>query len=267
MPTLHLVQNSNVSASDPTLTYVAPGSPLVDVARQLFMDYQKELDVDLCFQSFDEELANLPGKYTLPKGALLVATVDEIPVGCGAFRPLEGETCELKRFYVVPASRRGGLAHQMLAKLLMQARKSGYKNVVLDSLTRLQPALAFYRKYGFNEIPAYYENPEPDVVFMGRRIQSEAPKALQPYLDLDGRLERFPVGKGTEALMNLILDDMAKAFESGRDYSEREVNATLNELHTFRDPANLRRYLVDRGDLQRTNDGAKYWKAKNYTRN
>ncbi|MES1147174.1 MAG: DUF2087 domain-containing protein, partial [bacterium] len=64
-----------------------------------------------------------------------------------------------------------------------------------------------------------------------------------------------------EALMKAILDNLASAFEVGREYTEKEVNAILNERHTFKDPANLRRTLIERGDLQRTNDGSKYWKT------
>lgn len=243
-------------------SYVTPGSPLIEEARRLFRDYQAELGVDLCFQGFEEELAGLPGKYALPKGALTLALVEGRPVACGAFRPWDETTCELKRFYVDPAHRGAGIAGQMLGKLLPQARKAGYTRAILDTLERLEPAIRFYERHGFARTDAYYENPEPDVVFMARSIRPAGSDALQPFLDMDGRLTKIPAGKNAAALTDEFLGFLIGQFELNTEYHEREVNAIVDAWHTFNDRALLRRMLVDRGDLRRNNDGTRYERAR-----
>jgi len=140
---------------------------------QLFRDYQTELDIDLCFQGFESEIEGLPGKYSAPQGGLLLALHDGIPAGCAAFRPLDGPCCELKRFYVDPQYRRHGLASQLLSQILNGARAAGYTEARLDTLDRLKAALAFYARHGFQEIPAYYENPMPDVIYMTLPLTAE----------------------------------------------------------------------------------------------
>lgn len=136
----------------------------------MFREYERELDADLCFQSFEDEVNGLPGKYNLPYGALMVACVGGIAVGCGAFRMFEGKTCELKRFFVDPGHRRSGIAGEMLSALLTAARDSGYERVVLDTLERLRPALAFYAKHGFSQTIAYYDNPLEGVVYLAKEL-------------------------------------------------------------------------------------------------
>src|SRR5215210_3280953 len=57
--------------------------------RDIFLEYARDLGVDLCFQDFDKELAHLPGEYAPPRGALLMAMVDGKVAGCCALRPLD----------------------------------------------------------------------------------------------------------------------------------------------------------------------------------
>src|SRR6476661_8169200 len=81
----------------------------VEQARALFLEYGASLGFSLCFQSFDEELAGLPGDYAPPAGRLLLAEVEGKPAGCVALHRL-GDTCagkrellcEMKRLYVRP---------------------------------------------------------------------------------------------------------------------------------------------------------------------
>ncbi len=86
--------------SDPVNIVQAGTAERVGMARELFLEYAKWLDVDLCFQGFDDELATLPGTYAPPRGRLLLALVDDMPAGCVALRPLAADTAELKRLYV-----------------------------------------------------------------------------------------------------------------------------------------------------------------------
>ncbi|MES2976745.1 MAG: GNAT family N-acetyltransferase [Pseudomonadota bacterium] len=131
--------------------------------RTIFQEYADSLGVDLCFQSFDSELAGLPGEYSEPRGALMLAHVDGALAGCCALRPLDSvdypNACEMKRLYVRKAFRGFGLGRQLAEAALDAARKAGYASVLLDTLDDMESARALYEELGFEEIPPYYHNP------------------------------------------------------------------------------------------------------------
>jgi len=145
------------------------GSHLQSI-RRLFREYEQFLQVDLCFQQFEDELAGLPGKYAAPQGALLLAMVDGRAAGCVAMRPLEEGICEMKRLFVRPAYLGLGIGDQLARTVIEQARVAGYTRMYLDTLEKLRPALALYRRLGFVERSAYYDNPLPGVVYMELKI-------------------------------------------------------------------------------------------------
>ena len=142
---------------------VADTTPLLDDARQIFRDYAASLDIDLCFQNFNDELRRLPGEYAAPHGHLLLAFVDGALAGCGAMRPLPdadyANACEMKRLYVRPAFRRFGLGRLMAQALLDEAQRCGYSVMLLDTLDDMEAARGLYGALGFEEIPPYYVNP------------------------------------------------------------------------------------------------------------
>ncbi len=146
----------------------ASSGPQLDVVRELFREYQRTIQVDLCFQGFEQELAALPGRYAPPAGRLLVALVDAAVAGCGALRPIGGGVAELKRMWVRPAHRGTGLGRAIAEELLRAADAEGYAAVRLDTLDTMNAARALYASLGFREIPAYYENPLPGVIYMER---------------------------------------------------------------------------------------------------
>ena len=85
---------------------------------------------------------------------------------------------------------------------------------------------------------------------------------LESYLDAEGRLARWPsVKKKNRAMTDLALEYLVQAFEYDRVYTEREVNALLNEHHTFEDAALLRREMVMYGLMAREIDGSAYWRT------
>jgi ribosomal protein S18 acetylase RimI-like enzyme len=129
-------------------------------------EYADQLGVDLSFQDFERELSGLPGAYAPPRGRLLLAHHDGAIVGCGALRPLDDETCEMKRLYVQPAARGHGLARALATRLIDDARTIGYARMRLDTLGTMTEALALYRSLGFVEIPAYRYNPEPGTRYL-----------------------------------------------------------------------------------------------------
>jgi len=150
--------------SGPQIRLVEPDTPAsFDEARAILREYAAGLDVDLCFQDFDAELAALPGDYAAPGGALLLAYVDGQLAGCGALRPLAdvdyANACEMKRLYVRRAFRGFGLGRILAQALVDRASQAGYSNLLLDTLDDMEAARGLYESLGFEEIPPYYFNP------------------------------------------------------------------------------------------------------------
>ena len=136
------------------------------VVRELFVEYADATGLDFCFQKFDQELAELPGRYAPPSGRLFVAMHDGRAAGCVALRKLEGATCEMKRLYVRPAIRGQKVGRQLAEAVIAAAREVGYQRMRLDTLASMKAAIDLYESLGFQRIAAYYENPIPDVVYL-----------------------------------------------------------------------------------------------------
>ena len=148
----------------PSITLRTPSTPAeLDAVRDIFREYASTLGVDLCFQGFDAELAQLPGDYAEPRGALLVAVVEGAVAGCCALRPLDTadypNASEMKRLFVRKAFRGFGLGRELAEAMLDRARQAGYACVLLDTLDDMESARALYADLGFEEIPPYYHNP------------------------------------------------------------------------------------------------------------
>lgn len=140
--------------------------PLLQQVRELFQEYQASLDIDLCFQDFEKELLDLPGKYAPPQGRLYVAFSDGLLAGCVALRPLQEEQCEIKRLYVRPQFRGQDIGKQLLKQVITEAQRIGYHQVLLDTLYAMTAARSLYYSVGFREIPPYCFNPVKEAVFM-----------------------------------------------------------------------------------------------------
>jgi putative acetyltransferase len=147
----------------------------IALARELFLEYAKALGVDLCFQDFARELKELPGKYALPAGRLLLAqyhndgnnaAASERLAGCGALRPLSVEICEMKRLYVRPEVRGQGIGRALKLALVSAAREIGYRTMRLDTLPEMREAHKLYEKVGFREIAPYCANPVEGVRYL-----------------------------------------------------------------------------------------------------
>lgn len=148
----------------PRIELITPDTPVwLAETRAIMREYATQLGFDLCFQDFDGEIANLPGEYAAPGGALLLALVDGALAGCGAFRPLRDvdypNACEMKRLYVRPAFRRLGLGRLLAQALMDRATAGGYSAMLLDTLDDMEAARGLYEALGFEAIPPYYFNP------------------------------------------------------------------------------------------------------------
>jgi GNAT superfamily N-acetyltransferase len=139
----------------------------IEQARELFREYEAWLAVDLCFQNFEKELAELPGKYAPPEGRLLLALENQEAAGCVALRKIGEDTCEIKRLFLRPQFRGHGLGRQLAETIIYEARQIGYQRMRLDTLPpKMNDAIGLYRALGFREIDPYYHNPVPGAKFM-----------------------------------------------------------------------------------------------------
>ena len=156
---------TRAQSRDLKLRLATSAADLKDI-RALFIEYASSLEISLCFQNFEEELAGLPGKYAPPAGRLLLARDGAEAAGCVALRPLDDGISEMKRLFVRPRWRRAGLGRMLAEAIIKSAREIGYETMRLDTLASLQPAISLYRSLGFIQIPAYYDNPSEHAVFM-----------------------------------------------------------------------------------------------------
>ncbi len=138
----------------------------IQIVRELFLEYAAS-GFDLCFQSFETELAELPGDYAPPRGRLLLARYESQPAGCVAMHRIADDVCEMKRLYVRPDFRGKGIGKALALSLLEAARQIGYFYMRLDTVEPvMKEAVAMYRRLGFREIPAYRPNPIPGAIYM-----------------------------------------------------------------------------------------------------
>ncbi|HEX3143348.1 MAG TPA: GNAT family N-acetyltransferase [Pyrinomonadaceae bacterium] len=139
----------------------------IEQARHLFREYQSWLQIDLCFQSFEKELAELPGDYAQPAGRLLLAYEESQLAGCVALRKIDERICEMKRLFLREQFRGRGLGRRLIETIIREARQIGYERMRLDTLPpKMNDAIDLYRSYGFKEIASYYDNPVPGAIFM-----------------------------------------------------------------------------------------------------
>jgi putative acetyltransferase len=142
----------------------------IERVRELFVEYQRALGVDLNYQGFDGEVAGLPGDYAPPRGALFLCLDEGDAAGCVAMRPIGEDLCEMKRLYLRASLRGRGAGRLLAQRVIDQARAIGYRAMRLDSLPTMKEAIALYETLGFTRIPPYYPSPVPGTVYMEREL-------------------------------------------------------------------------------------------------
>lgn len=153
------------------IKHIDKEGPELDAIRDLFREYEKELDENICFQSFEDELKDPLKKYGPPSGDLILAYWDDEVAGCIALTNMKDEeACEMKRLYVRPGFRKNKIGKILIEDLLASAKQRNYRIMRLDTFEKLQPAVHLYYQYGFKNISAYYNNPLNGVVYMEKEL-------------------------------------------------------------------------------------------------
>jgi ribosomal protein S18 acetylase RimI-like enzyme len=159
----------------------AETSAQIAAARELFLEYAKSLNFSLCFQSFDKELASLPGGYAPPSGRLLLAELNGQVAGCVGLRRLDAGICEMKRLYVRPESRGHKLGRRLAEAVIAEACAVGYHRMRLDTVEPvMHEAVQLYRALGFYEIPPYCSNPIEGALYMELHLPTFTRTATPP---------------------------------------------------------------------------------------
>jgi carbonic anhydrase len=154
----------------PEFIYVKTDDEYAEAAR-LFREYSLWLNINLCFQNFEQELLNLKSMYSLPLGGIILCRLHNEFIGCIAIRKQSGGVAELKRMYVQPALHHKGIGTRLLEEAVNLATQCGYQKIVLDTLPEMTPAINLYRKHGFYSITPYYYNPREDAVFLEKKLR------------------------------------------------------------------------------------------------
>ncbi|QOI98978.1 MAG: GNAT family N-acetyltransferase [Phycisphaeraceae bacterium] len=138
----------------------------IEEAGRLFAEYAAGLPFSLEYQGFSAELRGLPGVYSPPRGAILIAWEGGSAAGVVAVRPMaEAGACEMKRLYVRPAWRGRGVGRALVEGIVSAARGMGYGVMRLDTSAEMSAARATYERAGFRECARYNDDPDPTTVY------------------------------------------------------------------------------------------------------
>ena len=149
---------------------IMDGKDFIPQIKELIIEYTERLGRDLTFQNIEEELQNPATKYTAPEGEILVALEEKEVLGMVAYHRHNESRCEMKRLYVRPKARGLHLGETLVKEIVSHARKAGYKEMVLDTITPLKSAIHLYEKHGFIQCDPYYDNPMDDVIYMMKKL-------------------------------------------------------------------------------------------------
>lgn len=146
-----------------------------NAAQSLVEDYWSELGLPPAFQGFEHELEVMDRYYGGENGRFVITVAGGLAVGCGGFRRLDAERCELKRMFVKAAYRGRGLAVAILDHLAIEARAAGYRSMMADTLPSMTRAQALYEGLGFVRVPPYSGAPTPNAIYLSLDLERQGP--------------------------------------------------------------------------------------------
>lgn len=138
----------------------------INLAKEILIEYEDAIGVDLSFQNFQGEVMGLPGKYAPPSGSFLLAFINGQLAGCVALRKNMEKVCELKRLYVRKEFRAHKLGEMLVEEVIEEAKRLGYDRIRLDTLPTMKAAQKLYEKFGFQDIEPYIYHPMEGTRYM-----------------------------------------------------------------------------------------------------
>lgn len=167
------------------MTTIAPAhvtAAAEDVRSSDAFELLAELTAELAalYETSDGSAGFTPDQVEVPRAAFIIARIDGEPVGCGALRPLDETTVEVKRMYTRPAFRRKGVGVAILAEMDRLALALGYTTIKLQTGPKQPEAAALYERVGYYPIPRFSGSWErvlayqKDLVATSERGESEA---------------------------------------------------------------------------------------------
>ena len=132
-----------------------------------FIELVKRLDAELAIRDGEDHAFYAQFNKIGNIRYAVVVYEDEIPIACGAIKDFGPGTAEIKRMYVMPGSRKKGIASKILTELEKWAGELSYSKCILET-GKVQPeAIALYHKNGYKLIPNYgqYAGVENSVCF------------------------------------------------------------------------------------------------------
>lgn len=97
----------------------------------------------------------VPSDVEGPRAAFVVARIDGVAVGCGAIRPLDTDTVEVKRVYTRAAYRRLGVGIAIMQELERLSEEFQYRAIKLQTGPLQPEAAQLYTNMGYYRIPIY----------------------------------------------------------------------------------------------------------------
>jgi len=129
-----------------------------------------------------DELVQLASIYADPGFLLLARDAADQPQGCVGLRALPGTVTnpeqqgdrpgEMRRLFVAPDARSGGLGRKLTHRLIDDATSKGFTSVVLNTLPSMTAAIDLYVGFGFTEIEPYVAEPLEGTLYFGLSIGS-----------------------------------------------------------------------------------------------
>jgi GNAT superfamily N-acetyltransferase len=103
----------------------------------------------------------------------VVAEIDKEIVGCGAIRPMDHNTAEVKRMYAKYPGKKIG--QTILSFLEDKALTLGYINLVLETRVKNKSAVQFYQKQNYKVIPNYGKYTDrPEAICLGKSLNKNS---------------------------------------------------------------------------------------------